>query len=325
MGAFGDVHSLVRSEQLHAGMLAGLLAAAAVRGLEAVAAMRRTSEPDAGRPARWVVDAAGGSLLAAALLAALLHVTKPGATVVAVMALGCAAGAGWYATRRARLPLAGLWLIAAAVLASRLPLHGVVAEVSVAALVAVGAPLAAWADHMSGDGTVTLLALLVTAAGMWVCLPDTEAARAVLGVLAVGLLGWWPGRRHPMGASGVLAVVVGLGWVIAYGARGRPAAAVGAAACIGALALGPAVASLMTRKGRTPAPLLVSAPVHVAVVIAASRWAGLMTRPGPAALAVLAVLAVGAAVLMVGSGSSSPASSASADSIPRSTSAEPRR
>ncbi len=325
MGAFGDVHSLVRSEQFHAGLLAGLVAAAAVRGLNAIATIRAKTAPDV----RRVVDAVGGSLLAAALLAALLHVTRPGGDVVAVMAFGCVAAAAWCATKRARLPLAAGWLLASVVLAIRLPLHGVVAEASIATLVAICAPLAAWADRTSGDGTVTLLALLVSAAGIWVCVPDTEAARAVLGVLAVGVVAWWPGRRHPLGAPGTVAIVVGLSWVIAYGARGRPGATAGAAACIGALALAPAVAWLVTRKGRTPAPLLVVAPVHVAVVAAASRWAGLMKSPGPSALAALAVLACGALLLVVGSGrlsrSASPEPSAWSSRTAGSTTVEPRR
>jgi len=331
VAALGDVDSLLRSQQFHAGLFAGVLATAAVRGLNAIAIIRGTSTPAVERPVpdRWVVDAVCGSLLAAAVLASLLHVTQPGLAFVAVMVFGGAAGAAWCAARWARLPLAAGWLVASVVLATRLPLHGVVPKASVAALVALGAPLAARADRISGDGTVTLLGLLVSAAGIWVCVPDTEAARAVLGVLAVGVLAWWPGRRRPLGAPGTMAIVVGLGWVIAYGDRGRPGSAAGAAACIGALALAPAVASVLIRRGRAPAPPLVVAVVHVAVVAAASRWAGLMTAPVAAALAALAVLAVGAALLIIGSGRtsrlSSPAPSGWSGRKPATTAAEPGR
>jgi hypothetical protein len=335
VGAVGDLHSLARSNQFHVGLLAGLAAAAAGRGLNAVATARRKSTPVGVRPARetWAFESVAGSLLAVAVLVVLRDVTKPGAVVVCVMAFGGVAAAAWCATglkraqvTLAQVTLAAAWLVASVVFATRMPVHGVVAQASLAALVAVGAPLAVMSDRARRDGAVTVLGLLVTAAGIWLCVPDTEAARAVLGVLAVGLLAWWPGRRRPLGAPGTVAIVVGLGWVIAYGDRGRPGSTAGAAACIGALALAPAVAPLVGRWGRTPASPLVVLTVHVAVVASASRWAGLMKSPRSSGLAALIVLACGAVLLVLGSrptaGQASPTPGGSGR---RATMAEPGR
>jgi hypothetical protein len=344
VGAAGDLHSLAGSHQFHVGLLAGLAAGAAGRGLNAVASARGKSAPAGVRPARqaWALEAIAGCFLAAAVLVVLRDVTKPGPVVVWVMAFGGVAAAAWCATglkqagvtlarvTLARVTLAGGWLVASVVFATRMPVHGVVPQASLAALLALGAPLAAMSDRARGDGAVTLLGLLVSAAGIWVCVPDTEAARAVLGVLAVGLLAWWPGRRRPLGAPGTVAIVVGLGWVIAYGDRGRPGATAGTAACIGALALAPAVSRLVIRLGRKPAPPLVVSAVHVAVVAAASRWAGLMKSPRSSGLAALVVLACGVLVLVLGSRrtlgqASSPTPGGPRQSSRRATMAEPGR
>jgi hypothetical protein len=142
---------------------------------------------------------------------------------------------------------------------------------------------------------------LFTVAGVYWTVPDTEAARAVLGVaIAVAVLGW-PLRLARLGIGGAVASTCLLGWVIGQGGWPRAGAVVGGIATIGLFALSPLVRRLRPHEriavGAHEALLAgCLACVHLACVAASSRWAGLARDRGPAALRLLAFAPVALAL-----------------------------
>jgi hypothetical protein len=149
----------------------------------------------------------------------------------------------------------------------------------------VAGPAAAAVDRRFPYLTFALLA--VSALGAYATVPDTEQARALVGaLLPVALIAF--GFRRVSEASGPIAGVALVAWVALVGGVGRPGSVVGAIGCLGVLALGP-----LSR--RTTLVLVVA--VHVAVVSAASRVAGLRQSAWTAAAVVLPVMVVAAALL----------------------------
>lgn len=179
----------------------------------------------------------------------------------------------------------------------------------VAAAVAVAAALAAFDRRWRSLGLAPVL-LAVTAAGIWATVPDVEAALVLLGAaLPMALLGWPPflARRAParpppaFGVAGSLAVAGVLVWAVASGGTGRPGSVVGGLACLGLLAVEPAVRALDPRR-RSPLDPLERRPglawaalaAQLVLVAVAARVVG---RPERAATALgLAVLELGLAV-----------------------------
>jgi hypothetical protein len=128
----------------------------------------------------------------------------------------------------------------------------------------------------SAEGTlpsrVPPLAVFITIAGVWLAVPDTEAPLVVLGaalpLVGLALVLGAPGLTAvPLALWGAIAIDV-FGWG-AWGARGRPAALVGALACAGILLLVPLLRPLLER-GRGAVALL---GVHAITVLLAARWA----------------------------------------------------
>jgi hypothetical protein len=168
--------------------------------------------------------------------------------------------------------------------------------------------------------------LAVSAAGVYACVPDVEAALVVLGVaLPMTLLGWpWPpGRpRRPGGAGdagsataarppslslpGALAVAGLLVWTVATGGAGRPGSVVGGLACLGLPAVEP-LARLLGPGRRGPLDRLdgrwrpwSALAAHLLLVAVASRVVGraeTVAQALPLALLELAV-ALAAAVAL---------------------------
>jgi hypothetical protein len=190
------------------------------------------------------------------------------------------------------------------VLARRAGLHGVLPEAAVILLVAVGGPLVAVLDADLADGRLTALALTLTAAGVWTCVPDTELARSVLGAGLAATAVWCIGPRRRVGWLAVIVMCTYLGNAIAWGGRGRPASAIGAVACLAPLALLPIASRVLTRWHRSLPSLPVLAIVDVVAVGLASRWVGLMQSTRRATLGALIVLALTTAALWLTSGPS---------------------
>jgi hypothetical protein len=117
-------------------------------------------------------------------------------------------------------------------------------------------------------------------------LPDTEAALAVCGAAIVVALGAWPMRVASIGACGALPLAGLMAWTARLGGSGRPSSIIGAAACIGLLAVEPATRVL---RGLRAGPLdVIARPsrgrwwtfpavavVQLALVFVAARVAGL--------------------------------------------------
>jgi hypothetical protein len=158
----------------------------------------------------------------------------------------------------------------------------------VAVAIAGGGALAASTDAIWRTEAVGPVLVAITAAGIYAAVPDTEHALAVLGVaLWFAAMAWpWPILRlGPGGAAGSVSLLV---WGAAYGSRGRPAALIGAVACLALLAALPVGARLGAElpslvDGLAPRlRVVIVATVHLAVVLLAARTAGLQSSVGTA-------------------------------------------
>lgn len=203
---------------------------------------------------------------------------------------------------------AGAWLPAQCLQAV---VAGVVLQIVLLQTAAIGAlgdtglmlaglvPLAALAvascdTRFPGLGPALLTGSL---AGVYLAVPDTEAAFPLLGAaLALAPLGA-PLSRLRIGGIGAAAGVALLVWVVAVGSVGRPAAAVGAAACLGVLLTEPAARTLLPRRvtaGRRSArgvALLFGS--HALLVILASRVVAPLDSVSAALAATLVLLTLG--------------------------------
>jgi hypothetical protein len=174
-------------------------------------------------------------------------------------------------------------------------------RVVVALVGAEGGALLADFDRRHARLGVAAVCLLLTAGGIYAAVPDTEAARALVGVAVV--LAWcgWPFPIARIGFGGSVAVATTTAWVIIDGGRGRPGSIIGAAAALGVVLLEPVVRYVFgaAAEARRPSHMFVGArlvAVQLATALAAARFVGL-TRSASAALARTAVLAPIAFVL----------------------------
>ncbi len=162
---------------------------------------------------------------------------------------------------------------------------------SAAVIVIAAVGLRRWTGAVSGR--VPGLLLVVSAAGVWLAVPDTEAALVVLGtIIPLAVVGAvveshdLPTVPVALWAAVVLDVVVWAAW----GARGRPAALPGALACAGVLL----VAHAWPRRTAGTWPVVA---VHVAAVLAAARWASRTESVWVGTVRAALVVAATAAVL----------------------------
>jgi hypothetical protein len=178
------------------------------------------------------------------------------------------------------------------------------ARTLVTVAVAAGATLVTEFDDTWRREAMGVTLFVVTAAGVYATVPDTELVGAVLGAsLPLVLLGW-PCRLASLGRPGGAAATALLLWAGAAGGGGRPASIVAVVACLGLLVGVPVGMLLLPRAAATfrrrlsESPLLGSLVAsHVVIVATAARVAGQQTDlVGAAVLAVV----IGAAAVLIG-------------------------
>jgi hypothetical protein len=120
--------------------------------------------------------------------------------------------------------------------------------------------------------------LLVSAVGVYICAPDTEYSKVLIGALVpAAFLAFDPRLRAARPTGAVTALVV---WTAVYEGRGRPGAVIGGLLCLGVLLLVP-----LTRwRWRSAGDAIGLAVLDVALVLYVARIAGFRTS-GWAALA----------------------------------------
>jgi hypothetical protein len=283
------VAQLLSSSQFHAGITAGVLASVAGRAVDAV------------RPARRRLQPLGGVLLGAALATAVgVSVGLPGVVAIDLAILTLAAGIAEVFGVGA-LSMVAIGLVPAIVLTNRAPVHGTLPRLAVASMVVAGGPLVGEAGERWPTAGLPFAGIAISTGGIWACVPDTEAARAALGAALVGAFIVFPAGRLRLGRSGAMLVCASLAWVVGTGAHGRPASAIGAAACLGLLVAAPLGALIARAWGASASSLSVPAAVigHLVVVGVASRWAGLMHSSRRAAVIAAADLAIATASVAI--------------------------
>jgi hypothetical protein len=211
-----------------------------------------------------------------------------------MLGVGTLALGGWLARPphgSTRVIFGWLLLVAGAVLIvwrGGLPDIGWVTLLAPLLILSGGAALASWSTNLPQEVLGPMVA--ISAFGIWATVPDTEAARALLGVSLPMALGTVRPIRDTLSYAGAFPLVAIMVWATAVGGEGRPASIVGGWACLGALVILP----LYRRSIRSwveSRPLLVVL-FHVVLVGVASRVIGLWESVG---LAVVAVLALGVA------------------------------
>ncbi|MDX1620313.1 MAG: hypothetical protein R3320_04945 [Nitriliruptorales bacterium] len=138
-------------------------------------------------------------------------------------------------------------------------------------------------------GRLGLPLLIVSIGGLYGTLPDTGHALAILGAVVLAQTLAWPLGPGAVGRPALAFLVLVAGWtVLADGVR--PAAFVGGIACLGLLAVLPALAPRRADAlGRlrvwveSPPGVAAAVAVHTAYVLVASRGAGLERSAGDAA------------------------------------------
>ena len=227
----------------------------------------------------------------------------PAAVLVGVIGIGAVAGLS-HVLRVSR----GYCLVLALPFAFLIGFHGelvsdVWARTLVTVAVAAGATLVTDFDDRWRREAMGLTLFVITAAGVYATVPDTELVGAVLGASLPLLLLGWPARLASLGRPGGAAATALLLWAGAAGGGGRPASIVAVVACLGLLVGVPVGTFLLPRAAATfrrvsVSPLLLSlVGSHVVIVVTAARVAG--QRTDLAGAAVLAVV-IGAAAVLIG-------------------------
>jgi len=138
--------------------------------------------------------------------------------------------------------VAGLFAVPGAVLLAMLtPLvGGSVARSALAASTIAIAVAVRDFDAVAGKRGASWLLFAVTAAGVYLAVPDTELARAMLGAAVPFALLSFPKPLCRIGPVGSASLAGLFCWVVYVGGRGRPGSVVGGLATIGILAAEPA-------------------------------------------------------------------------------------
>ena len=285
------VSELFAGGQFTTGIAVGVVAAAIAVALRAATPRRPGPLP------------VGGILVSSGALVAIGHF-RPVPAAVAVGVLGVAATSALTSLGPLPRPWAVLgslpfaWLIA---------FHGGLVDLTwlrVAVLVAIclGGALAGWCDDTWAATAPGPALFALSAAGVYLCAPDTEEVRALLGVAVVLALLGWPLRRARLGRSGASAAVATFAWIAALDVRGRPASLIGALLCLGLLVAAPLGGALLpaTRRAlggvdrarRTPWLIMAQG----VVVFVASRAVGLRANRNAEIVGALLVGIVAVAV-----------------------------
>jgi hypothetical protein len=165
---------------------------------------------------------------------------------------------------------------------------------TVVMILVAGASLSEWSRHLPQTLVGPMLA--ITAFGIWATVPETEMARAVLGVsipMAVATFNPLAARLFAPGAFAISGLVA---WLAATGGVARPASIIGGWACLGLLLILPYCRPSAT--GLVSTRPWVVLGVHIVVVMVASRVIGLWQSAVPAMVAAAALALV--AFLLLG-------------------------
>lgn len=165
----------------------------------------------------------------------------------------------------------------------------------------VGGALAGEADRALGRHGVAPVMLAATVLGVYATTPDTEHARVLAGAaLAIALLGW-PRPLASLGVAGSFVAAALVSWTAVVDGLGRPGAIVGGVACLGLLVVEPLVrGALGAPRPLRPLPVrdaLVVGALHLGLVAACSRVAGLRTSASQALIISAVAYAVAAGAL----------------------------
>jgi hypothetical protein len=168
----------------------------------------------------------------------------------------------------------------------------VVAAVVVAAAAGIG-----WARLcLTRPVEVVATTVLLSAIGVWLAVPDTEApvagAAALAAMVALALVsrrdtGPWPGWGSGLAILGWVAVAAVIALAAAWGASGRTSTLPGALGCFGVALVVPWIALVVRREGMTGWTLVVA---QAAAIVLASRWAARATGSFEGLLRTAAVL-----------------------------------
>jgi hypothetical protein len=209
-----------------------------------------------------------------------------------VFGVGTLALGGWLARPphdTARVIFGWLFLVAGAgVVAWRggLPDLGWVMLLTPLLILGGGTALALWSLKLPQEVLGPMVA--ISAFGIWATVPDTEAARVLLGVSLPMALGTVRPVRAAITYAGAFPLVAIMVWATAVGGEGRPASIIGGWACLGALIILPLYRrSLRSWVESRP---LVAVLFHAVLVGVASRIIGLWESVW---LAIVAVLVLG--------------------------------
>ncbi|MGI9120000.1 MAG: hypothetical protein ACR2G7_07765 [Acidimicrobiales bacterium] len=186
----------------------------------------------------------------------------------------------------------GAWLVTGALEFDRAWSRTLLAGVIVAV-----ATLVADADQHRRHLALGPALVAMSVGGMFITLPETSRALAMLGTaVPLAALGW-PVRLASLGRGGAYAVAGLVVWVAMRDGGGRPGATVGAIACLGILLVEPVtrwlvgpdeLGALLRTRWALPGFIL----LHLALVLFLARVAGLQTT----AAAALAFGAIGLAL-----------------------------
>ena len=161
--------------------------------------------------------------------------------------------------------------------------------VSVSAV--VGGLLVQDADRALPRPTPLLLA--IGALGVYLCVPDTEAPKALLGALLAGaVIGLVPRLRASLGVTMVTGLFV---WVVGVGGLGRPGSVVGGIACLGVLVL----ISVVRWTATAPAHVTALVVTQCALVVFVARVAGFEESAWSAVVLCVPAFAAAALVLVL--------------------------
>lgn len=233
----------------------------------------------------------------------------------AAAAVLCLAVWAWRRDRAVPAPVVGLAFAAAgaaAIAAGEVPTALALRPPWIALLAGVAGLLLADFDRRWRRQGLAVPLLAVSAAGIYLTVPDVEAAVVVLGAaLPLLLLGWpvpfWRGHPPPsLGLPGALATAGLLVWTVASGGAGRPGSVVGGLGCLGVLAVEP-LARLVDRRRRGPLrgerATWIAFGAQLLLVGVASRVVGradtVAAALPPAALTLAAALAVALATAFI--------------------------
>lgn len=210
------------------------------------------------------------------------------------------------ATFHALLCLPGAWMVAASA-----GLDELWPRLLLMATVAVAGALTGAADQAYRRLGLGPVLLLMSLAGAYATLPETQRIVVVLGAGAPLVVLGWPRPLASLGRAGSSAVVGLLAWVAVTDGSTRSGSTVGAIACLGVLVIEPVVRVLLNaRSGQRSGPAAADAgeglaawpaalPVllsHLTLVTVAARLAGL--RAGALEAAAIAGLALLVVVLL---------------------------